>query len=109
MVTAGVLVKLVANPGKEAVVQAFLRDELKLLQVERGTSASFVLQTGLATFTIFDVFTDETKRDAHLSGPMEKEIAAKIPEYFSAPPVIEKFSVLASNLPCAGEIADSLG
>lgn len=109
MVTAGVMVKLVATPGKEALVQAFLRDELRLLQVERGTVASFVLQTGPNTFTIFDAFTDQSQCDAHLAGPMEKEIAAKIPEYFSAPPVIEKFSVLASNLPCGAEIADTLG
>jgi quinol monooxygenase YgiN len=109
MVTTGLMVRLEAKPGKEAAVEAFLRDGLKLLQVERGTSASFALRTGPRTFTVFDVFSTEAERDAHLAGPLEKEIAAKVPEYFSGPPAIERFSVLASNLPCGMEIADSLG
>jgi quinol monooxygenase YgiN len=54
---------------------------------------------GPTTFGIFDAFTDEGGRQAHLSGPIAKALMAKAAELFSKPPEIERVEVLGVKLP----------
>src|SRR6185369_6379180 len=67
MVTVGVLARLEAKPGKEEEVATFLAGALPLAEQERATTAWFAIRIGPSTFGIFDVFPDDTGRDAHLS------------------------------------------
>ncbi len=72
MVTVGLFVRLEAQTGKEAAVEAFLRGGLALAESEPATTAWFALRMGPSTFGIFDAFPDESGREAHLTGPIRR-------------------------------------
>lgn len=99
MVTVGLYVRLEAKPGQEKEVENFLRDGLALVQDEPATTAWFAIRMGPTTFGIFDVFPDETGRQAHLSGKVAAALQARASELFAQPPRIEKLDVLAAKLP----------
>lgn len=97
--TVGLLVTMDAKPGKEAEVEAFLRGGLALVNQEPDTIAWFAIRLSGSTYGIFDVFLDDSGRDAHLSGRVAEALMAQAPDLFSAPPKIEKVDVLATKLP----------
>lgn len=99
MVTVGLFARLEAKPGKEAQLEAFLRGALPLAQEEAATTAWFALRMGPSTFGIFDVFPDDSGRQAHLGGPIASALMAKADELLSQPPVIEQLDVLEAKLP----------
>jgi len=98
-VKLGLWVRLEAKPGKEKDVEDFLRGGLSLVQQEPATVAWFAIRLGKSTFGIFDVFPDETGRQAHLSGRVAAALKEKASELFAQPPAIEKIDVLAAKLP----------
>jgi quinol monooxygenase YgiN len=98
MVNAGLLVRIEAKPGKEADVERFLRAGLPIVQQEPATIAWFAIRLGPSTFGIFDVFPDESGRQAHLSGRVAATLVSKAPELFAQPPIIEKVDVLAAKM-----------
>ncbi|MBA2450762.1 MAG: antibiotic biosynthesis monooxygenase [Chloroflexi bacterium] len=98
-VTVGLLVRLEAKPGKEAEVARFLEGGLTLVQAEPATTAWFGIRMGPSTFGIFDVFPDDSGRQAHLSGRVAAALMEQAPELFAQPPAIENIDVLASKLP----------
>ncbi len=98
-VTVGLLVRLGAKPGKEAEVARFLEGGLTLVQAEPATTAWFGIRMGPSTFGIFDVFPDDSGRQAHLSGRVAAALMEQAPELFAQPPAIENIDVLASKLP----------
>ena len=99
MVTVALLVRLEAQPGKEAEVERFLRGGLAVVQEEPATTAWFAIRLGPSTFGIFDAFPDETGRQAHLTGRVAAALMAQGAELFAQPPVIEHVDVLAAKLP----------
>ncbi len=99
MVTVGLFVRLEAQTGKEAAVEAFLRGGLALAESEPATTAWFALRMGPSTFGIFDAFPDESGREAPLTGPTAAALMAQPADLLSAPPAIEKVDVLAAKLP----------
>jgi quinol monooxygenase YgiN len=88
-----------AKPGKENEVAKFLETGLALANQEMTTPIWFALRLGPTTFGVFDAFTDESGRQAHLSGPIAKALMAKAPDLFSKPPAIEPIEVLGVKLP----------
>ena len=86
-----------AKSGKEKDVETFLRGGRALVQ-EPATTAWFAIRLGPSTFGIFDVFADDSGRQAHLSGAVAKALMSKASELFAKPPSIEKADVLASKL-----------
>ena len=99
VVKVGLLVRLEAKPGKEKEVDHFLRSALPLVEEEPATTAWFAIQIGPTTFGIFDVFQDETGRDAHLEGKVAAELKKKALKLFAQEPIIENVDVLAAKLP----------
>lgn len=99
MVTVALLVRLEAKPGKEAEVESFLKSGLALVEEEPGTIVWFAVRSGPSTFDIFDAFTDETGRQAHLSGKVAAALKEKAPDLFAHPPDIQPVDVLAAKLP----------
>lgn len=99
MVYVGLLIRLEAQPGKEADVESFLRGRLSIVQEEPATTTWFAIRIGPSTFGIFDAFPDEAGRQAHLSGRVAAGLTEKASELFAQPPVIEKIDVLAAKLP----------
>ncbi len=98
MVKVGLLVRLQAKPGKEAEVARFLESGLALANQEAATVVWFALRLGPATFGIFDAFSDEAGRKAHLAGQIAAALMAKASDLLSEPPKIEQVDVLAAKL-----------
>jgi quinol monooxygenase YgiN len=99
MVTVGLLVRLVAKPGKEADVAAFLEGGLSIVEDEPATIAWFAIRLGPSEFGIFDAFPEDAGRQAHLGGRVAAALMAQAPELLAQPPVIEPVDVLAAKLP----------
>ncbi len=98
-VTKGLLVRLEAKPGKESDVEAFLTGALPIVQQESATTAWFAVRFGPSSFGIYDVFPDDTGRQAHLSGQVAAALMARASELFAQPPAIEQIDILADKLP----------
>jgi quinol monooxygenase YgiN len=99
MVTVGLLVRLLAKPGKEAEVTGFLEAGLSLVEEEPATIAWFAIQLGPSEFGIFDAFPDDSGRQAHLAGRVADALMAQAPELLEQPPVIQPVDVIAAKLP----------
>jgi quinol monooxygenase YgiN len=99
MVRVGLLVRIVAKPGKESVVAEFLAGALPLAQAEPATVTWFALRLSANEFGIFDAFPDDQGRSVHLNGPIAAALLANAAELLSEPPKIERVDVLASKMP----------
>ncbi|MCA1581078.1 MAG: antibiotic biosynthesis monooxygenase [Acidobacteria bacterium] len=95
-------VVLKAKPGKEKDVADFLRGGLALVEAEPATTSWYAIQIGPSAFGIFDTFSDDAGRDAHLSGKVAAALMQKAPDLFSEPPKIEKIDILAAKMPAGG-------
>jgi quinol monooxygenase YgiN len=91
------LALLKAKPGKERAVDAFIISAQPLVLAEVGTTSWYAVKFDDSRFGIFDTFSDEDGRDAHLSGQVAKLLFAKAEELFAEPPVIEMLEILASK------------
>jgi len=99
MYTVALFARLEAKAGKENEVAKFLETGLALANQEITTPIWFALRLGPTTFGVFDAFTDESGRQAHLNGPIAKALMAKASDLFSKPPAIEPIEVLGVKLP----------
>ncbi len=97
MPKVGLLVRLVAKPGKESAVAEFLASALPLAQAEPETVTWFALRISNSDFAIYDAFPSDAGRQAHLSGPIAAALMAKAGELLAEPPRIESVDVLASK------------
>jgi quinol monooxygenase YgiN len=98
MVKVALLARLVAKPGKEEEVAAFLAGALPLAQSEPATIVWFALRLSKSEFGIFDAFPDDAGRKAHLNGPIASALMAKAGELLAEPPQIQPVDLLASKL-----------
>jgi quinol monooxygenase YgiN len=73
----GLWVRLEAKPGKENDVAEFLKGGLELVQQEPKTLTWYAIQLNPSTFGIFDTFSDDSGRDAHLAGRVAEALMAK--------------------------------
>ena len=97
-VTTGLLVRIEAQPGKEADVERFLQESRSIVEKEPATIAWFAIRLGPSTFGICDVFPDDAGRDAHLGGQVGAALKENTGRLFGEP-AIEKLDVIASKLP----------
>ncbi len=98
MVTVGLWALLEAKPGREADVEAFLESGRSLVEDEPDTTAWFAVKLGPSAFAVFDVFTDDSGRQAHLSGKVAEALMARADELFAKPPEIKHVDVIAAKL-----------
>ncbi|SHL15059.1 Quinol monooxygenase YgiN [Nitrosospira sp. Nsp11] len=99
MLKVALFVRLQAKPGKETDVSNFLEQGLALANQEAETPVWFALRLGPSTFGVFDAFTDEAGRSAHLSGPIAEALSANAADLLAEPPQIEYIDVLGAKLP----------
>jgi quinol monooxygenase YgiN len=99
MVKVGLVVRIVAKPGKEEEVASFLAGALPLAQAEASTVSWFAVRVDRATFYIVDHFADDAGRTKHLQGPIAAALMENAPKLLAEPPRIEKVDVLAAKLP----------
>ena len=98
MVKVALLARLVAKPGREEEVAAFLTSALPLAQAEPSTTVWFAIRLSKNEFGVFDAFPDNGGRKAHLAGPIAQALMAKAGELFVEPPRIDPVDVLAAKL-----------
>lgn len=99
MTNVALWVQLEAKKGKEAEVERFLRDGLTIVNNESETITWYALKLGPTSYAIFDTFSDNKGREAHLAGEVAKVLKEKAADLFSKPPTIERIDVLAVKLP----------
>lgn len=98
MVKVGFLARIVAKPGKEEEVSAFLSSALALAENEPSTTVWFAIRLSRSEFGIFDAFPNEAGRKAHIEGPIAAALMAKAGELLAEPPKIDPVDVMAAKL-----------
>ena len=93
--TLGVLALVEAKPGKEAEVEAFLESGRAIVEQEPGTVVWYAFRVDGSTFGIFDAFTDDEGRQAHLSGRIPAALGQVGPQLLAKDPDIRLVDVLA--------------
>jgi quinol monooxygenase YgiN len=88
---------LQAKTGKEEEVEAFLKSAQPLAAKEKGTTSWYAVKLSPSKFGIFDTFSNEDGRDAHLTGEIAKALFAKAGDLFSTPPQVDKLEILAAK------------
>ena len=78
-VKKALFVRLRAKPGKEAEVEAFLREGLSAVMEEHDTTTWYAVRFGHDDFAIFDTFPGDAGRLAHLAGKVGRALIAKTP------------------------------
>lgn len=88
-----------AKRGKENELATHLSSAHPLVQEEPATRAWFAIRLGPSTFGVYDAFTDDTGRQAHLSGRTSNMLMSEFPTLLAKPPSIEQVDVLAAKFP----------
>jgi quinol monooxygenase YgiN len=99
MVRVGLFVRLEAKRGKESDVEELLKSSLDVVQTEPATTAWFAIRFGSQSFGIFDVFPDESGRQAHLAGRVAATLMARASDLLAEAPAIAPIDTIASKLP----------
>jgi quinol monooxygenase YgiN len=99
MATKAIWVMLKAKPGKEAEVEAFLKQGAKMSKDELQTVNWYGVKIAPGMYGVFDTFNDEAGREAHMQGEIAKALMAKAPELFANANElrIEKMDILADK------------
>lgn len=97
MAKQAIWVMLKAKPGKEADVEAFLKQGATMSNSESQTVTWYGVKMGPGIYGVFDTFNDEAGRDAHLNGEIAKALMANASILFSNEIKIEKMEILASK------------
>jgi|SRR5271155_2882485 len=98
MYSVALFARLEAKSGKEAAVAQFLQQGLAMANAEATTPLWIALRLGPTTFGVFDAFTDESGRQAHLNGPIARALMAVAAELLAKPPTIESIDVLGAKI-----------
>jgi quinol monooxygenase YgiN len=96
-VDRGLLVILEAQPGKEGELAAFLAQAQPLAAAEPGTVNWYAFKLSDTTYGIFDTFTDEDGRQAHLNGPIAAALGQAGPGLLAKDPDIRMPDILAAK------------
>lgn len=94
----GLLVRFDAMHGKDDNVANLLRGAVDLLQGEPDTQDWYGLRFGRHEFGIFDTFSNEASREAHLEGPVADALLDARPT-LDGFPSIDRLRVIAQKRP----------
>src|ERR1700730_18999845 len=89
--------QLEAKPGKEKEVEEFLKSAQPLAEREPATISWYAIKLGPGKYGIFDTFSDENGRNAHLNREIAKALFAKAKELFAKAPDVAKPEILTSK------------
>jgi quinol monooxygenase YgiN len=92
-------VMLKAKPGKEADVEAFLKQGAVMANDEPKTVNWYGVKIAPGMYGVFDTFDDEAGREAHMNGDIAKALMASAPDLFANASEIriEKMEILADK------------
>jgi quinol monooxygenase YgiN len=92
-------VVLESKAGKEKELEEFLKSAQPLAENEPGTQTWYAVKLAPSKYAIFDTFSDEAGRDAHLNGAIAKALFGKGRELMESDPAVLQLNVLASKAP----------
>lgn len=98
-VSVALLVTLEAKPGKEDEVASFLEGGLAIVEREPGTVTWYAFRQDQTSFGIFDTFSSDDGRQAHLSGEVAQALGKISESLLAAPPDIRLVDVVAAKIP----------
>ena len=98
MIAVADLIRSEVKPGKEAMVEHSLQENLSRVKRESETIAWFALRIDSSTFGTFAVFSDEQGRLAHFSDETRARME-KANAFLAQPRIMEKVDILAAKLP----------
>lgn len=93
----GLLALLEAKEGKGEELSAFLEQGRALAAQEHGTVTWYAFRISDTMYGIFDTFTDEAGRQAHLNGPIPKALAQVGPDLLASDPDIREVAIVATK------------
>lgn len=96
-VNKAILASIEAKPEYAADVEALLKSAVDLANQEDGTIHWFAFQLSPTRFGIFDTFTSDECRQAHLNGEIAKALLSKADLWLSEAPEILMADVLAAK------------
>ena len=88
-------VSLTAKSEKADELAAFLASAQPLAEAEPATLTWYAVRLAPNQFVIFDTFSDDSGRQAHLQGPIAAALMAHADNLLAAPPEIQFADVLA--------------
>jgi quinol monooxygenase YgiN len=91
----GILALIEAKPGKGPELHSLLKSAREAAVAEQGTVNWFAFQVSDDTYGIFDTFTDEDSRIAHINGEIPKALAARGDEILAKDPDIQTVDIVA--------------
>jgi quinol monooxygenase YgiN len=94
-VTLGILALLESKPDKGDDLAAFLTGGRELAAAESGTIDWYAFKIDDTHYGIFDTFTDEQGRQAHLNGQIPAALAGVADDLLAAAPDIRTIDLLA--------------
>lgn len=97
MAQQAIWVMLKAKQGKDAEIEAFLKQGAQMAGDEAQTVTWYGVKVAPGVYGVFDTFADEVGRDAHMNGEIAKALMAKAPELFENELRIEQMEILAAK------------
>ena len=94
-VTLGILALLEASPGKGGELAAFLKAGREVAVAEGGTVTWYAFQISDTSYGIFDTFTTNDARTAHINGQIPAALASVSADLLASAPDIRLVDVLA--------------
>ena len=91
----GLLATIEAKEGKSDELGEFLKGAQEHAEAEGGTITWYAFKINNTTYGIFDTFETEEARQAHLSGPIVRELGEAGPDLLEGEPVIQQLDILA--------------
>ncbi|MEV0531828.1 antibiotic biosynthesis monooxygenase [Kitasatospora sp. NPDC050463] len=93
----GLLARIEARPEHADEVAALLRGALDAARAEEQTLTWFAFRESPTVFGIFDTFSDEAGRAAHLEGPIAAALMEVAPRLLATEPSIRAVDILAAK------------
>ncbi|WP_406209775.1 antibiotic biosynthesis monooxygenase [Kitasatospora sp. NBC_01560] len=93
----GLLARIEARPEHAEEVEALLSGALELARAEEQTVTWFAFRESATVFGVFDTFTDEAGRTAHLNGRIAAALMAAAPTLLATAPDIRTTEILAAK------------
>lgn len=91
----GLLAILEAKAGRGEELAAFLKQARELAVAEEDTVTWYAFKLGETTYGIFDTFTAEDARQAHLSGQIPAALGEVGPTLLATDPDIQRVDMVA--------------
>ena len=91
----GLLAILEAKAGKGEELATFLQQARELAVAEEGTVTWYAFRLGEATYGIFDTFSAEDARQAHLKGEVPAALGEVGPTLLASDPTIQQVDIVA--------------